>query len=110
MGRLIKYTMYIMYRVEQVAYILLHRVLVRDSVGTAYWSGFRPCTGQGLHRGSCTGQWSGRVLVRGSVEGRVLVRGRITRVCIYISMLCMYIYTQTPSAGVSDYISSIHMK
>ena len=76
--------MYIMYGVGQVAYILPHHVLVRDSVGVAYWSGVRPCTGQGLRRGSRTGQGSDSVLVRGSVEGRVLVRGRITRVYIYI--------------------------
>ena len=56
-------------------YIYTHRVLVRDSVGAAYWSGVRPCTGQGLRRG--------RVLVRGytvywsgaPIRGRVLVRG-----------------------------------
>ena len=50
--------MYIMYGVGQVAYILPHHVLVRDSVGVAYWSGVRPCTGQGLCRGSRTGQGS----------------------------------------------------
>jgi hypothetical protein len=80
-----------MFRVGQVAYILPYRVLVRGSVGVTYWSGVRPCTGQGLCRGPRTGQGSDRVLVRGSVEGRVLVRGRITRV------IGIYIYT--PSTG-----------
>ncbi len=81
-----------MYRVEQVLFTLPHRVLVRGSVGSVYWSGVRPCTGQGIHRGPRTGQGSDRVLVRDSVEGRVLVRGLITRVCIYIYMLCVCIY------------------
>ncbi len=81
-----------MYIVEQVPFILPHRVLVRGSVGSVYWSGVRPCTGQGIHRGPRTGQGSDRVLVRDSVEGCVLVRGLITRVCIYISILCVCIY------------------
>ena len=87
--------MNMMYGVGQVAYILPHRVLVRGSVGVVYWSGVRPCTGQGLRRGSRTGQGSDRVLVRGSVEGHVLVRGRITRVCVYnVMYVCIYIYTE----------------
>jgi hypothetical protein len=84
-----------MYTVGQVSYILPHRVLVRGSVGVAYWSGVRPCTGQGLRRGSRTGQGSDRVLVRGSVEGHVLVRGRITRQCVYIYIFVMYVYIYT---------------
>ena len=56
-------------------YIYTHRVLVRGSVGAVYWSGVRPCTGQGLRRG--------RGLVRGYTmylsgapkRGRVLVKG-----------------------------------
>ncbi len=91
-----------MYRVGQVAHILPHRVLVRGSVGVAYWSGVRPCTSQGLRRRPRTGQGSDRVLVRGSVEGHVLVRGRITRVCIYIYIcyLCIYIYTPSTGQGL----------
>jgi hypothetical protein len=59
------YYVYIYMYVCVCVYIYIHRVLVKGSVGVAYWSGVRPCTGQGLRKGSRTGQGSDRVLVRG---------------------------------------------